>query len=115
VTDNVGDERLPPDVESTCFRVVQEAVTNAIRHAGATRLDVRLARTAERVGVDVIDDGAGFDVDDARHGASDGTSLGLLGMEERVRLLDGQITVASRPGAGTTISLSLPLRARGDG
>ena len=108
VRGNVGDERLPSDVETTCFRVVQEAVTNALRHARATRLDIRLSRDPTHIGVEVVDDGAGFDVHDARHAANHGESLGLLGMEERVRLLGGEITLSSRPGAGTTITVSLP-------
>lgn len=92
-------ERLPPVVETALFRVVQEAVTNVVRHAKARRVDVLLEHRGDRVLAMVEDDGVGFDPDRAQSGER----FGLLGMRERAEALDGSLTVESSPGAGTTI------------
>jgi signal transduction histidine kinase len=104
--DNV---RLPPSVESTCFRLVQEAVTNVIRHARARRLDVEVTLAGDEVEVVTRDDGTGFDVDAARKRAAAGGSVGLLSMEERVSLAGGRLTMQSTPGHGTTIRARIPV------
>jgi signal transduction histidine kinase len=98
--------RLPADYEIACFRVVQEAITNVLRHAGARRIDVRVARSASRVSLSIQDDGRGFDpvtLDDA---AARG-HLGVLGMRERIRARGGQFKVTSTPGLGTAIQVEL--------
>jgi signal transduction histidine kinase len=92
-------ERLPAGVETALYRVVQEAMTNVARHAGATRVDVLVERGADRVLVMVEDDGAGFEPDRVERGAH----FGLLGLRERADALGGTLTVESRPGAGTTV------------
>jgi len=100
----LGGERLPAEAETAVYRIVQEALTNVVKHAEARHVSVLLTRKNESVSVMIEDDGKGFDRGSTR---SDG--LGLLGMEERVALLDGSFAVESSPGAGTTLVLELPL------
>ena len=78
------DERLPPDLEIACFRMVQEALTNIVRHAQAEQVQVELRRREGEMQLSVRDDGVGFDVQAALESAAHGASLGLLGMRERV-------------------------------
>jgi signal transduction histidine kinase len=112
--DGEGDApRLDAEVEITCFRIVQEAITNAIRHAAARDLRVRIARTPERVALRIHDDGRGFDVDVRLESAAAAGHLGVVGMRERVRAHGGDFRLQSRPGAGTTIEVDLPLAAFG--
>jgi signal transduction histidine kinase len=92
-------ERLPAIVETALFRVVQEAVTNVVRHARASRVDVLLERRGDRVLAMVEDDGVGFDPDRVPIGEH----FGLVGLRERAEALDGSLTVESGPGAGTTV------------
>jgi signal transduction histidine kinase len=103
-------ERLDPNSETVCFRVVQEAVTNAIRHAHAQRIYVELAQREAQLLLTIQDDGRGFEVTSARARAMAGTSLGLLGMEERVWLSGGEIEIESAPGKGATVRARLPFR-----
>lgn len=99
------DLALAPTAESHLFRIVQEAVTNAVRHAEASAVEVQLRRTARGVRATVTDDGRGFDVADpslrARH-------LGLTSMQERAELAGGHLTVTSTPGAGTAVEAVVP-------
>jgi signal transduction histidine kinase len=88
---------IAPEIETACFRVAQEAITNVLRHASAANLWVRLACADGRLELSVRDDGAGFDLDAGRR------SLGLLGMEERVALAGGELEVRSAPGQGTSL------------
>lgn len=92
-------ERLPSEVETALYRIVQEAVTNVVRHARATRVDVLFERSDDRVAVMIEDDGVGFDSDRVL----DGSHLGLLGLRERAEALGGVLTVESEPGVGTTV------------
>jgi len=92
-------ERLPMVVETALYRVAQEAITNVVRHASATRVDVLLERRGDRVMVMIEDDGAGFDPDQVRSG----DHFGLLGLRERAEALGGTLMLESAPGAGTTI------------
>jgi signal transduction histidine kinase len=101
-----GDISALPDPHRTCaYRVVQEALTNGLRHAGATTVSVSVTREGRRVQIGVVDDGVGFDPDTPRQG------LGLVGIEERVRDLHGVVTIHSRPGRGVQLAISLPLAA----
>lgn len=102
-TSSLGGERLPPTLETVCFRIVQAAVTNVVRHARATSLAVDLSRTEGDVRVTIRDDGAGFDVAAARERVLRGEGFGLAGMLERVHLFGGRISVESAVGSGTTI------------
>lgn len=98
------DDRLPAEIETTLYRIVQEALTNVIRHAHASRVDVVLERRDGSLLVIVEDDGIGFDADLARESGH----LGLLGMEERTEMLGGTLTVESQPGRGTTLFVEVP-------
>jgi PAS domain S-box-containing protein len=110
--DAVGDLRYPAPVETTCFRVAQEALTNVARHAGAQDVRVAIRRDGAELRLVVEDDGCGFDVAAARDRASRGYSLGLLGMEERATLAGGHIEIVSSPGHGTRIAASFPVDVR---
>lgn len=112
VTIAVGDARLPAAVESACFRLVQEAVTNALRHSEARALAVSVEERPEALVVSVRDDGRGFDPADAWARAAAGGSAGLAGMQERVALAGGSFEVVSRPGEGARIGARLPIPER---
>ena len=99
----LGEKRLPTDVETTMYRIVQEALTNIARHAGASRISILLTRKERAVVVVIEDDGAGFDPGHATAG------LGLTGMRERVTLLGGRLRVEANPGRGATIAAEVPL------
>jgi signal transduction histidine kinase len=101
-------ERLPAELEIACFRVVQESMTNVLRHAAARQVRVRLARSAELVSISIEDDGLGFDPG-ATGGRQERRHLGLVGMRERARARGGTFALRSQPGAGTTIEVSLPI------
>jgi PAS domain S-box-containing protein len=103
------DDRFPADLETACFRIVQEAVTNIIRHAQAARISIRLERTGSDLVVVIGDDGVGFDVKAVRVGAGGAATLGLRGMEERAQAVGGNLTIDSAPDLGTQICVSFPL------
>lgn len=94
--------RLEPEIESTAYRLVQEALTNVAKHAQAERVRVAVEERDERLSIEVRDDGRGFDARQVDGG------FGLLGMRERVELLAGSLTIDSRHGSGTTIHAVLP-------
>jgi len=100
----LGETRLPSDVETALYRVVQESLTNIVKHANAKHISVSLARRESGVAAVIEDDGAGFDQRTVREGG-----VGLLGMRERLALLDGRLEIESRPGAGTTVVAEVPL------
>jgi len=102
------EKRLPITVETTAFRVTQEALTNVIRHARAQVVDIELG-TNGTLQLVVRDDGQGFDVGAARRRAALGASLGLISMQERVALAGGDMKIDSAPGRGTSIRVRLPL------
>jgi signal transduction histidine kinase len=97
---------LGPEAAAQVFRIAQEALHNALRHAGAERIEVRLADGGGRLELSVADDGRGFDA--AAPGLR-GRRLGLTSMEERAAELGGRLAVESRPGAGTTVRLEVPV------
>jgi len=96
-------EAVPPLLQTTVYRVLQEALTNVARHASARRVSIQLVRAGATVELRVQDDGMGFE-------PRDGGRLGLRGMRERAALLGGSVEVESRPGAGTMITAHLPVR-----
>jgi signal transduction histidine kinase len=100
----LGELRLPSEVESTLYRVVQESLTNIVKHADAHNVSVSLARRESTVAAVVEDDGAGFEPRGVRD-----ESVGLIGMRERLALLDGRLEIESRPGAGATVVAEVPL------
>ena len=101
--------RIAPEVETACFRMVQEALTNAIRHAGADSAEVTIEKNQTFVQIEVRDNGKGFDVRTAEESARSGNSSGLLGMKERVQLAGGRMDIRSAPGKGTRIKASFPV------
>jgi len=96
--------RLPTEIETALYRIVQESLTNIVKHARAGSVSVVLTRKEDAVSVVVEDDGVGFEPGRPRDGG-----LGLLGMQERVALLGGRLAIESRPGAGTTFVAEVPL------
>lgn len=100
------DGRLHPEVETTAFRIVQEAMTNVLRHAAASRVVVRVSSDASQLTVEVEDDGLGFDTR-ANH-----LSFGLQGMRERAALIGGSLQVDSAPDKGTRLRAVLPCEPR---
>jgi len=100
--------RLPAIVEMTCFRVVQEALSNVIRHAQAYLVEVELSEANRSLELVVRDDGRGFDVSAARKRAIEGESQGLLSMQERATLAGGDLRIDSVPGGGTSVYGRLP-------
>ncbi len=100
----LGEQRLPAEAETALYRIVQEALTNVVKHASARRVSITLVRKEGFAVVVVEDDGLGFDPRTTRTG-----SLGFVGMRERVELVGGRLTVESAPGAGTTIAAEVPV------
>ncbi len=101
--------RLPPKTESTIFTIVQEAVNNALKHASAKTIWLRLAERGKALVVTVEDDGKGFDQASVEGSYSQRGSLGLLNMRERAEMVDGVLGIRSIPGFGTTVTLRIPL------
>lgn len=103
------DDRFPSDLETACFRIVQEAITNVVRHAKASRVSVVIETAGAELIMWISDDGAGFDMSVLRNGSA---TLGLRGMEERAQALGGSITIESAPQLGTAICARFPIRSR---
>ena len=100
-----GADRLPPEIETVVYRVVQEALTNITRHAGAATASITVIVAEGRVRALVEDDGVGFETD----AVPTRGHLGLKGMAERADLVGGTVELSSTPGSGTTVLLELPL------
>ena len=94
----LGDRRLPPEAETALYRILQEGLTNVVKHAAAPRVSITPVRKEAAAVVVIEDDGQGFDPEAVRAGA-----LGFTGMRERVELVGGRLTVETSPGAGTTV------------
>jgi PAS domain S-box-containing protein len=101
--------RLSALRETACFRILQSVLTNVMRHAQAQEVRVGLQLEDGKLALMIQDNGRGFDVKAARQAALKGQSLGLLGMEERVRLAGGKLTISSTPGKGTEVRVEMPL------
>ena len=100
-------ERLNPDLEIALYRIVQESVTNAVRHSKATKIELVVERTPQGVKLSVLDNGVGIaDLDRARK-----ASHGLVGMTHRMRAINGTLDISSRKGEGTKVEAFLPLAA----
>jgi PAS domain S-box-containing protein len=104
------DGRLPRELETACFRIAQEALTNVARHAQAGSVSVQLERSWDRMFLTVMDDGVGFDLDSMRKNTVAASALGLRGMEERALAVGGHIEIDSGSGHGTRVRASFPLR-----
>jgi PAS domain S-box-containing protein len=107
-----AEGRFAPEVEMTAYRIVQEALTNVARHADVNQVAVRVWSTADRLNVQIDDRGRGFDPEAVLSYPQTG---GLTGMQERVNLLAGKLTIESRPGTGTQITAELPCLRRPEG
>ncbi len=104
-THDLEPERLPGEVETALYRIVQEALTNVVKHAGAATIEVALTERAGLVTARITDDGRGFDSSSDR----DDDGIGLVGMRERLGLIDGELRVESQPDGGTTIVAEVPV------
>ena len=106
------DGRLPRELETACFRIAQEALTNVARHAQARSVSVQLEHSREKMLLTVIDDGVGFDIDNLRQNMLAASALGLRGMEERALAVGGYIKIDSESGCGTRVRATFPLRRK---
>jgi signal transduction histidine kinase len=97
---------LPLEIGLSLFRVLQEALHNVIKHSGVRRVEVQLREDSSEIHLIINDPGRGFDVE----AASQGKGLGLTSMRERVRLVNGTISIQSKPMGGTTIHVRVPFR-----
>ncbi len=104
---SLGPERLPTGIETSLYRLVQEALTNVVKHAAATRVNIVLTRRDGGVSAVIEDDGLGFATEEVRNDA-----LGLVGLRERIALLGGTLSVESAPGKGTALFAYLPVVLR---
>ncbi|MGI8509921.1 MAG: sensor histidine kinase [Gemmatimonadaceae bacterium] len=101
-----SDDRIPPAAASVLYRVAQEAVQNACRHATPSHIEIRVSIDVDSATLEVTDDGIGFDPDSA---GLNQTGIGLFTMRERVALVDGELRLTSRQGFGTSVVASVPL------
>jgi len=109
MTLNGFDERPPPDVETACFRIVQEAVNNALRHGEAQQVTIRLSRTDPRIVLRIQDDGVGFSAPSVLAESTAGAGFGICSMQERAELLGGTFSITSEPDVGTLVEAVIPL------
>jgi two-component system sensor histidine kinase UhpB len=105
------NERFSREVETACFRITQEALTNVVRHARAHRVLVSLLKKENVVSLSIKDDGIGFDPEALRKRAPRAAKLGLLGMQERAHAAGGVLEIRSVISKGTEVRLELPLLA----
>jgi len=103
------DSRFELETEIACFRVIQEAVNNAIRHAKADKIEIKLEKNMDNIQLSIFDNGCGFDVGRAMEYAKKGKSFGLIAMKERVELTGGKIEISSAYDKGTFIRASFPI------
>ena len=101
--------RLTPEIENAVYRLVQETLTNVSKHAGVDRATVAVRESDGALSIEVRDAGAGYEIGADTHG------FGLIGMRERVELVDGKLAVSSSPGEGTTVSVVIPARHSDEG
>jgi signal transduction histidine kinase len=104
-----GITRLPPYLETMLFRIAQEAISNILRHANASRVSIHLWKANGQVWLEIKDDGHGFDIEKTTGGAVDRKQLGLLGIRERASLVHGGVNIESSQEAGTCLQVHIPL------
>jgi PAS domain S-box-containing protein len=102
-------ERLPRQIETAVYRIVQEALTNVVKHADAQNVSVILEYRGNRVQAIIEDDGIGFDAERMLNATNEDRRLGLIGMQERVALLEGDLNIESTPDSGTTVIIHIPV------
>ena len=106
------EEKLPPQIETAFYRIIQEALNNIAKHARADRVDISLVKRDSRIFASIRDNGSGFDLGKVLHPESPERGFGIVGIQERVSLLGGQMDICTRPGFGTLIQIEVPY---GDG
>jgi two-component system sensor histidine kinase UhpB len=106
-----GVARLPVKIETALYRIVQESLTNAVRHGQAQSIQVLVQRKESAVLTVIEDDGCGFEARDWRVRCLADDHLGLLGIEERAALFGGTLRVESRPGSGTSLFVEIPVQS----
>lgn len=106
-------KRLPPEMETALYRIIQESLTNIAKHAQAHAATITLREDADAVYATISDDGKGFDLEELQRTQDRDRGLGLIGMYERANLLDGTLSIESAPGKGTTIQFRIPLYSNG--
>jgi signal transduction histidine kinase len=117
-TPDLASARLPAEVETALYRIAQEALTNVLKHAAAKAVSLVVGRElggSPGVHLTVEDDGRGFDNDALIQAPGTGIGLGLLDIRERAALLNGAVTLESRPGSGTTVHVYIPLKEENHG
>lgn len=105
---SLGNDRLPFFVEMGLYRLIQEALTNVIRHAKAKTVSVQVQQEGTHIRIVIADDGVGFDVEALLQSPLSEQNLGLHGMHERASLLNGSLIIESMPGQGTTVYIDIP-------
>jgi PAS domain S-box-containing protein len=108
-----SERRMPTRVETAIFRIIQEALTNIVRHADAESASISIEFEDNSILVHIEDDGKGFDLEDAMRATREGRGLGLLSMKERAQLLGGSLNIKSKLGQGTQIDLEIPMKWEG--
>ncbi|HTR82096.1 MAG TPA: PAS domain S-box protein [Bacteroidota bacterium] len=108
IADGVS-ERFNPDLETICFRIAQEALTNIAKHSRASHVEIEMQRNGISLAMSIRDDGIGFDIDRAMTDAIQSKSFGILGMQERVSLFGGVLEFKSIRGKGTSVEVRLPV------
>ncbi len=114
IIDHGYNGQLGYEAEGAVFAIVEEAVSNAKKHAQASDVRIRLTGRHESLFVEVKDNGVGFDVDETQSTYDLRTSLGLINMQERAKLVGGHCTIESAPGHGTAINVEIPFRRPAD-
>ncbi|MDI7261197.1 MAG: sensor histidine kinase [Thermodesulfobacteriota bacterium] len=109
------DEKLPPQIETAFYRILQEALNNISKHAEASQIEISLEQRDSMVYASIIDNGRGFDLDKLLHPESPERGFGIIGMKERISLLRGHIDIQSKPGFGTHIHIEVPYQKGSDG
>ena len=109
------EEKLSPQIETAFYRIVQEALNNIAKHAQADRVEISLVKRDSRIYASIQDNGKGFDLDRVLHPESPERGFGIVGIQERVSLLGGQMDIQTRPGFGTLIHFEIPYENVRDG
>lgn len=114
INSNGEIELQSPQLNSTLFRIAQEAINNVVRHSKANMVEIGLSQREDNILLEVKDDGQGFDISAVREEALQLQHLGLLGIQERAELVGGEVQLSSMPGGGTQIIVSVPSRGLGE-
>ena len=110
IVEGSTEGRLPTPVETALYRVVQEGLTNATKHAKATHVRIQLQREDQQIRCAILDNGIGFDLSAVVAKKGD-RGLGLIGIQERLKALDGKLQITSTPGHGTAVRITIPVGA----